>query len=1123
LAGPRSESLGSPLTVHLAADPSVLADRLADLWIEPPADPFSRDLVCADSPALRRWLSQRLSTRLGARNGQDGVCAGVDFLSLEACLNRLCEADRPDGDPWRGQSLTNALLTVLERCQDQAWFEPVRRHLGQPRDRPQRRVQLARRLTGLFEGYRRWRPELVAAWGPLDPETAVWQRGLWQALVELLGTAEPDPALLEKLESTGWPGVERIALFCPDQLTDWAGQVFTRLAGHHQVDLFTRSVPSADPATAPPAGSPPGRTAGLTASFSQVHRQVGGALRDLAAVEREWDSPPPPPTALGALQAALGGRPGPPLDQAQWGDGSLVFHSSHGPDRQVDVLRQVLLELLADDPTLEPRHIAVLCPRLEAYRSWIEAGLEDDGETAWRHPGHRLRVRLADAWRSRPNPMLDLLLDFLDLAGSRAGLSQLIGLCLSPPVRTRFRITPAQADRLPGLLAEAGVRWGVNAARRSAYGLAEFAENTWQAGLNRLVLGVGLSEQDLVWHDNVLPLDQVTGDQAGLVGLLLEIAGRVRRLLDLCASPTSLAGWCDRFDQVWSSLGQVEPGQGQQLQEARSLLARLRRVPSGAGAPSAPSDAPVDALSDAPARSDRGGADRAADPGRSGPDRTADPGRSEAPGPLFDLAEAKAVLDGLLADQSGRDRLLTGDLTVAAPGDLRHVPHRVVCWLGLDADCFPRAPRLDGDDLLADWGRPAQAQPTLIDRQVFFDSLLDAGQRFIVIYRGRDPRDNRPVNPPTPVRDLLDLAQAWSGRDCGPDLVRSHPAQDLRLAGADGSARPTFDPAPPRPPRARSVEPPARPALGPPAGPPVVQLGDLAAALGQPAAYYLRQRAGLTPSALTAAASRPEATADELPLELDPLARWQITDRLLRGLLDGHPAEALLAAEWRRGALPPRDLGRQTLDRCWAEASAVAGRAAPWRQAAVEWQAVDLKLTQARLIGQLASRDSVLVAVQASRLQARHQLALWIDLLGLRAARPERAWRAVLVARDGLIELRAPAAETARAELERLTELRRRAGAEVLPLPGGTAAAWAWFQARGRPVDHDSLRRRWSQEHERDPAWRLVRPDPGQLWSEPPRPSDQEWAARPLSQTTSRFEALAEAVYLPLTRAGGRR
>jgi hypothetical protein len=43
-------------------------------------------------------------------------------------------------------------------------------------------------------------------------------------------------------------------------------------------------------------------------------------------------------------------------------DDTVVIHACHGPTRQVEVLREKLLHLLAEDDTLQPRDIIVLCP-----------------------------------------------------------------------------------------------------------------------------------------------------------------------------------------------------------------------------------------------------------------------------------------------------------------------------------------------------------------------------------------------------------------------------------------------------------------------------------------------------------------------------------------------------------------------------------------------------------------------------------------------------------------------------------------------------------------------------------------------------------------------------------------
>ena len=87
-------------------------------------------------------------------------------------------------------------------------------------------------------------------------------------------------------------------------------------------------------------------------------------------------------------------------------DRSVQVHSCHGPARQVDVLREVLLGLLQDDPTLEPRDILVMCPDIETYAPLIVAdfGLGDVVHGA--HPAHRLRVKLADRSLIQTNPLL---------------------------------------------------------------------------------------------------------------------------------------------------------------------------------------------------------------------------------------------------------------------------------------------------------------------------------------------------------------------------------------------------------------------------------------------------------------------------------------------------------------------------------------------------------------------------------------------------------------------------------------------------------------------------------------------------------------------------------------------
>ena len=81
---------------------------------------------------------------------------------------------------------------------------------------------------------------------------------------------------------------------------------------------------------------------------------------------------------LGWLQADLrANTPRPsrgPTASSTTTTGRVQVHACHGPARQVDVLREVLVGLLEDDPTLEPRDILVMCPDIETYAPLISAG-----------------------------------------------------------------------------------------------------------------------------------------------------------------------------------------------------------------------------------------------------------------------------------------------------------------------------------------------------------------------------------------------------------------------------------------------------------------------------------------------------------------------------------------------------------------------------------------------------------------------------------------------------------------------------------------------------------------------------------------------------------------------------
>ncbi len=130
----------------------------------------------------------------------------------------------------------------------------------------------------------------------------------------------------------------------------------------------------------------------------------------------------------------------------------------------------MLLGLLADDPTLEPRDILVMCPDIETYAPLIVAGFGLGDMIKGVHPAHKLRVRLADRSLVQTNPLLGVAAQLLALAGGRATSSEVLNLAQAAPVRARFGFTDDNLEDITRWVRQSNIRWGFDREHRQPYG-----------------------------------------------------------------------------------------------------------------------------------------------------------------------------------------------------------------------------------------------------------------------------------------------------------------------------------------------------------------------------------------------------------------------------------------------------------------------------------------------------------------------------------------------------------------------------------------------------------------------------------------------------------------------------
>src|SRR5207247_10358414 len=118
-----------------------------------------------------------------------------------------------------------------------------------------------------------------------------------------------------------------------------------------------------------------------------------------------------------------------------------------------------------------------------------------------------LHVRLADRSLRQTNPVLGVVAQLLDLASGRLTASQVLDLAGRAPVRHRFRLDDEDLTRVAQWARDGGVRWGLDAAQRASYRLDRLPANTWQAGWDRVLVGVTMADEGQRLFAGVVTLD----------------------------------------------------------------------------------------------------------------------------------------------------------------------------------------------------------------------------------------------------------------------------------------------------------------------------------------------------------------------------------------------------------------------------------------------------------------------------------------------------------------------------------------------------------------------------------------------------------------------------------------
>lgn len=1020
-----------------------LLTALCAVLAEPVSSVLAPELIVVQNPGMARWLSQQIALRTG-------ICANIAFPLPAAFIWRVFEqtlGGLPDLREFSREVLPWRVLGELDSLLDLPALREISAYLNDDRDGG-KRFALAGRIADLFDQYLVYRPDMVIAWEKGREQH--WQARLWRQLTD--GSGKHRAGVLERffyaadsgtLRTDGLP--ERVCIFGINSLAPAYLEVISRISRHIDTRIFHFSpcrqawddiMPErlialrrqswrrrgvADVSRYYSTGNP------LLASMGSVGREFFRLLVQMNPVAEEKDlyETPPQDSLLGQIQGDI-------LDLRDRGKGerlplkpdetSIRFHCCHSPMREVQVLHDRLLDLFAADSSLKPADILIMAPDISRYAAAV-AGVFGSASGSLRIPWS-----IADQPRREEQPVFAAFLGLLALITSRCTAPEVAAVLENPVILARFAIAEQDVPQLRAKIMAAGIRWGLDQnQRRQQRTDAAAALHTWEAGLDRLLLGCLTGPLDAPWQ-GIMPCGGGLHDGGDWLGSLADFIRRLQQLRRQTQRPQLPADWAALLLRMISTF--LDSGSSQH----QDGLLVLRQ----------------------------GIADFA---------RSCDTAKFSQ---SLSLAVIRRHFEQMLAEPAGGQAFLSGRVTFCNMVPMRSVPFKVIWLLGMNDADFPRSQHPPAFDLIAQTPLPGDRSRRDDDRYLFLEALLSARSCLAVSWLGRDQRDNAPRPPSVVAAELCDyINRGWTAASgtAADQLTVEHPLQPFSRHCFDGSPAvasyraewlPAAAPAPafshrplPRPEPLRQID-----------------LSQLVRFWKHPVRFFLEQRLGL----------RTFCAADLLPesevFAPDHLQKYLLAEEILKELRHGREeSKAPFHRRQAAGELPGGQFGHLLYWKMQAEAAELAAKLEPMLRQPAEPAEVDLIVEGVRLTGWLTSlHQSGRVTFRPASLKPNDLLQLWIQHLALLLCRPAGVEpRSVHAAKDKTVCFQAVA--DPQAELAVLVRLFQQGGCKPLRFYPETSYAWA-KKAQSRTAAMEAARRAWHsgyvQGEQEDPAYEIA-------------------------------------------------
>ncbi len=682
-----------------------LAAKLAETISSNPLPPLENEIFIIQSEGMAYWLRLKLARILGCASGFSLLFPG------NFCRNLSSGKDYPKEVVWE-------IFSVLNDEDFTKEYPILAAFLA---DRDERKlIQLSRRIEALFSEYTIYRHQMLCEWEtgtiPAD-EQERWQAELWRRLEGVMPRATEFQQLLDNPQSADLP--KRISVFGVSTLPPLFLRFLHIISERTEVQLYLPTPTEhfwADIRS---------EKEQLSLFDRETYSQGHPLLSSLAVQGREFFdeisrldeqgqyltplefNDPGYGSILHTLQSHILEMKEPQsINRSEniiaGNDRSIAIHCCHSPLREVEVLHQQILEILDRDSELSPSDILVVMSDLEKYTPWVRA-VFGSCDILGRH------YRLSERSRAEADSKSQAFIDLLRLPRGRQEAQEVLTLLDYETIRGNAGIELSELEPLRELVSALNIRWGIGAEeRKKLNGIDIGKQNSWRAGLDRLLLAYATGNLDSAINDILPYKPEIDFDLAGRFSVW------VRKIFDWCSVLSSRARPVSEWKTVLNRLASDVMGLSGSDEDKESWI-KLNNTEAD---------------------------------------------------PEVTLAAIIEFVSASLQESTGRGAFLGGGISFCALQPMRAVPFKVVAMLGMDYNSFPRRPRHEGYNLIYKKSKPGDRNPRNDDRQLFLETIVNAEEKLIITYSGLSSKDLSVTPPSVCVCELTDcIDKTFSTKD----------------------------------------------------------------------------------------------------------------------------------------------------------------------------------------------------------------------------------------------------------------------------------------------------------------------------------------------------------------------